>query len=817
MKDTISRRDFTKLASVAAASGVALSGCTTKKLVSPNAEEAWQPHTENWIATACLQCEGGCGVSARVVDGAVVKLEGNSLHPLNRGRLCALGQAALQEIYSLDRIKGPMRQVGGKGSNKWEKISWDEATKTIAGQLRELIERGQSHTVVVFDGYQPRLMRSLLGRFCEIYGTPNHILTGPTDGTRIANDLSQGIDDRFAYDLENTNYILSFGCGLLDGWRNGVAAARSYGFLRQERAGAKAKLVQIERRFSTTAARADEWIPINPGTEGALALAIAYVIIREGLYDNHFVDNYCFGFDDWTDALGQSHMGFKALVLKDYRPDDLAEITGVPVDVIIRLAKEFAASKPAIAIADENATQYPNGTYNALAIHALNALLGSIEVKGGVLLAEPVPLTELPAVEGEAQNQAALRMPRIDVCRSGRIFETCSVEAIPGNMLKGYPYNPNIVFFCNSNPVFTTKAQEDFREVLKKVPLVVSFSSFVDESAELADLVLPDHVMLEKWVDAPAPPLFGVPTLSIAQPAIKPLHDTMHTGDVFLKIAGSLEGYMAGAFPWKDYQELLKFAIEGLRQSERGGVLTAPSEEAYARELQERGWATGETSESEDFWQALTEKGGWSGLVRQYGRWGKAFQTPSMKFEFFSQRLREKLEQSAVTKGMSLNALLDELGFEARGDVVFLPHYEPIKSTVKENDYPFFLNPFNLAVMNAESSANLPWLQEMAGTHINVKWNSWAEINPETGSRLGIADGEEIWIESSRGKIKTEARLYPGTMPNLVNVPCGFGHSALGRWAKDIGANPNAILEIAEDGLSGLPANFSTRVKVYKA
>ena len=119
-------------------------------------------------------------------------------------------------------------------------------------------------------------------------------------------------------------------------------------------------------------------------------------------------------------------------------------------------------------------------------------------------------------------------------------------------------------------------------------------------------------------------------------------------------------------------------------------------------------------------------------------------------------------------------------------------------------------------MMNA-GSANLPAVQEVVGAHVNVQWNSWAEINPETGRRLGIADGEEIWIESSRGKIKTEARLYPGTMPNLVNVPCGFGHSALGRWAKDIGANPNEILEIAEDGLSGLPANFSTRVKIYKA
>lgn len=811
MKDTISRRDFTQLVSVAA-SAAALSGCSSNRLFGTSAaEDEWQARAEAWVATACLQCEGGCGVWARVVDGAVVKLEGNPFHPLNRGRLCALGQAALQQIYSPDRITGPMRR--DKHYNKWSHVSWDEAIGTITAELKALREQRRSYSLVVFDGYHPGLMRKLLSRFCEAYGTPNHIVTTPVDGTVVANALSQGIDDRFAYDFENTNYVLSFGCSLLDGWRNGVAAAHAYGFLRQERAGAKAKLVQIERRFSTTAARADEWLPINPGTEGALALALAYVIIREGLYDRQFVDNYTFGFDDWIDSLGQSHMGFKTLVLKDYRPDDVADLTGVPLDAIIRIAKEFASSRPAIAIADENATHYSNGTYNALAIHSLNALLGSIEVKGGVLLSEPIPFKELPAVEQDEVARDGARMPRIDLPPSARMGDACSLDAIPGNILKANPYDVGTIFFCNSNPVFSARAQKDFQRALQKVPLVVSFSSFLDESAERADLVLPDHSMLEKWIDAPAPPLFGTPTVAVAQPAIKPLYDTMHTGDCALKIANAVS---PGTFPWSDYQALLAFAAEGLHEAERGAVFSDSSEEAYTRELQERGWATKEASQSEDFWQALTEKGGWSGLVREYGRWGKAFQTQSTKFEFFSQRLRDRLETTARDKNTSLNALLEEMKVAARGDSVFLPHYEPIEATVAENDFPYLLNPFSLGTMNG-SSGNNPSVQEIAGAHMNVQWNSWAEINPGTAHSLNILDGDEVWIESSRGRIKTEARLYAGAMPNVINVPCGFGHSALGRWAKDVGANPNSILEIAEDGLSGLPATFSTRVKVYKA
>ena len=808
MKDTISRRDFTKLVSVAA-SAPALTGCATNHPLSTSvAEVEWPAHAESWVQTACLQCEGGCGISARVVDGAIVKLEGNPLHPLNHGRLCALGQASLQQLYSPDRVWGPMRR--DKHSRKLSNISWDEALTILTTELQNLRTGNQSHTVVVFDGHYPGLMRTLIGRFCDAYGTPNHIVTAPTDGTPVANGLSQGIDDRFAYDFENTNYVLSFGCGLLDGWRNRVAAPRAYGYLRQERSGAKAKFVQIERRFSTTASRADEWVPINPGTEGALALAIAYVMIREGLYDRQFVDTYTFGFEDWSDQLGQSHLGFKTLVLQQYRPDDVSDITGVPVDTIIRLAKDFGGTKPAIAIADDNATHYVNGTYNAMAIHSLNALAGSIEVKGGVLLPEPVPFKDLPPLDADEVARDGVRMPRVDLPNMARVCDACSVDAIPENILQGSPYKVNVALFCNSNPIFSAKAQDAFREALPKIPLVVSFSSFMDETAEQADLILPDHVMLEKWMDAPAPPLFGPPAVTIAQPAIKPIYNTMHTGDCLLKIASTLT---PGAFSWADYKELLAFAAEGLRESERGSVFAENSEEAYARELQERGWATNQPVETEDFWQSLTEKGGWSGLVREYGRWGKAFQTPSIKFEFFSQRLRQKLETTAQAKNLSVNALLEQMKIDARGDLVYLPHQEPITAS---SDFPYMLNVFDLAMMN-NSSANIPAVEEIAGAHVNARWNSWAEVNPDTARRLGIVDGDEVWIESSRGRIKTEARLYPGAMPNLVNVPWGFGHSASERWAKDIGANPNSILEIAEDSLSGLPANFSTHVRIYKA
>src|SRR5438128_5776622 len=128
----MNRREWLKL-TAGAASGLAIAACSSRKLTPISAtEEEWPSYTEKWIASACSQCDGGCGILARVIDGRVVKLEGNPLHPINRGRLCPLGHAALQSLYNPDRIKSPLKRVGGKGSNKWVKVSWDEAIQTVA-------------------------------------------------------------------------------------------------------------------------------------------------------------------------------------------------------------------------------------------------------------------------------------------------------------------------------------------------------------------------------------------------------------------------------------------------------------------------------------------------------------------------------------------------------------------------------------------------------------------------------------------------------------------------------------------------------------
>ena len=160
---------------------------------------------------------------------------------------------------------------------------------------------------------------------------------------------------------------------------------------------------------------------------------------------------------------------------------------------------------------------------------------------------------------------------------------------------------------------------------------------------------------------------------------------------------------------------------------------------------------------------------------------------------------------------------LDELAMTARGDEVFMPHFELARFVGDREAYPFYLNTYKLMTHAEGRGANAPWLQETLGLHIKRSWKVWVEINPESAAQLGIADDDWVWVESPLGeRIKLQAVLYPGARPDTVNVPFEQGHRAYGRWAKDRGANPNWIIADEYDRLAGTAASFATRVRVYR-
>ncbi|HEX9119264.1 MAG TPA: molybdopterin-dependent oxidoreductase, partial [Terriglobales bacterium] len=529
MSFTFDRRNFLRFAAGGAV-GVATSGVSLKGISTLNAaidsEQARVPSgPESWATGVCNMCPGGCGLRVRLIGNRAIKIQGNPLHPVNRGGLCPKGMAGLQELYHPDRLRKTLRNTGTRDIPRWKEISSDEALGLLTERMRKLRDSGEARSLVVVDRQRSGLLPRLLSRFMAAYGSPNYV-TMPTglDALQAAIYAQQGVTEQVAYDFSNSRYVLSFGVNLLEGWGAPVAMMRAFSRWRDVVSGRRAKFVQIEPRFSMTAARADEWVPIRPGTEATLALGMAYVLISEGLYDADFVREHTFGFEDWQDAEGNSHTGFKSLVKSEYRLNDAATVTGVPADTILRLAREAAQNRPVLAIGDRHNSSLPGNVYAAMAVHSLNGLLGSIDVPGGVLVQQQLP------------GQALVSNAKDPLLPSAQTHVANAGE-LPQAIVSKRPYPVQMLLLNQVNPVFALPNGAAFRSAMRDVPFIVSVSSFLDDTAVLADLVIPAPTGLESWQDGGTPPTVANAMVSIAPPAVRPRKDVRHPGDVMLKVA----------------------------------------------------------------------------------------------------------------------------------------------------------------------------------------------------------------------------------------------------------------------------------------
>lgn len=763
-------------------------------------EGEWIPYEEYWSTGVCLQCPSGCGLQIRSVNHWPVKLEGIKDYPINKGRLCPKGQSGLQVLYDPDRIRHPLKRKGKRGEGSWEKISWDEAIASVTQRLKTLREEGRPQGLMVWSGRSRGHMVELIARFLEAYGSPNQLGSRErgSEGILAGHFFTMGLREYLAIHWEEVNYIVSFGAALLDASRPSLRNLWGYGYFRRGRPGRRGKLVQVEPRFSVTASKADQWIPIRPGTDGALALGMAHWIIKENRYDYDFIQNHTFGFEDWKDPDGKTRMGFKTLVLKEYSPKQVSSLTGIPEETIVRIADQFSAFRPSIAISGRGVGMQTNGTYSQMAVDSLNALVGSLDSRGGLLLQRKPPFQKWPSVQRDSVAEKGLSQPRIDGAGS---MPFPFAQELPYTLLErlqtGAPYPVEVLLTYYTNPLFSIPEPETMRKALERIPFIVSFSPFMDETTLFSDLVLPDGTYFERWQDDNVEPGLGFPTFGLRSPVIDPpLYDVRNTGDVLIQIAKGLGGSVSRSFLWKDFQEALKDAIKGVFRSKQGSI---------------------QAKDFEEFWSALIERGGWWNPPYHFGQWRKRFGTPSGKFELFSLTMEKGLREVSRKSSKDLDRILGELKIEARGDKAFLPHFEKARSPGDEKTYPFQLINYKLMTMAEGRGANEPYLQEIIGPQLYERWDSWVEINPETAESLGIKDGDLVWVESQAGKVKTKARLFPGTQPKCIHIPYGQGHTAYGRWAKGRGVNPNELLARNYDYLGGFVSYYSTRVKVYKA
>ena len=745
------RRDFLKTGGIAGTAGLVLDGCGKPQQLIPLlvSEDRFVPGEEGWIRTLCQQCSAGCGITVRVMQGESIrtidgkqkrvkavqakKIEGNPDHPISMGGTCARGQAGVQVLYHPDRIQTALKLSGQRGSGQYQSISWNDAQQQLVTQLQQ--QQATPQAIAILTGRKQRgTMGAIVERFAAGIGTTNVVSYDPFDPAPIrkAMGLVTGTSRLPAVDFANANFLLSFNANLFETFLSPVHNIYSYGQMRQGRPGVRGKFVHAEPRLSQTAACADEWLPIKPGTEGLLALSMAHVIVNEKLYDADFVGRSTAGFAEWSAALGS------------YAPETIAAQIDVPPASIQRVAREFATRRPSVAVGDS-----PDVT-SLTAIYALNALVGAYGRAGGVLFGTDELSGPTSAPTGAAVGRpGAASQPEMDIHTLITAMRSGQIKAL---------------LILDTNPLFTLPEAEKFRSALANVPFVASFASFLDESSVMADVILPSHTTLERWVDDVPEPGVGFAMRTIGQPVVEPRWNTRDPGDVLIATAKALAGNAAAALPFENMEAAVKESFRSVH------TLAGAAAGADAGDF-------------EAFFKTATAAGGW---------WNATPSGPKA----------DGREQPTPNRRVN-----------------FVVPAQPITGRAFAGDagqMPFMLHLYPSPAFNDGRAAHLPWLQEMPDPMTTVMWGSWVEINPETAHRLEVSEGDMLSITSPQGTIELPAFVYPGLRPDVIAIPVGQGHTQFGRYAQNRGANPLRISASALDPASGAVVQNGVRVRVAK-
>ena len=569
MSNKISRRNFLKLAGVGAATTAVLTGCgPAARFVQREPYTKMPEYSYNglstYYATTCRECSAGCGLIVRTEQGRALKVEGNPNNPVNLGKTCARGQATLEGLYNPNRITGPIKHsrgqslYSGTSQNVESNMSWDDATQVVADAL----SKNQPNEIAFLMGMAPDHLFDLVTDLTRAIAAPAPVRFGALAMFEARTTLMQAANDLMGqsglpfFDIGNSDMVFSFGANFLETWLSPVAQTREYSQLRRANPLKRGYFVQFEARMSQTSAKADEWIPIVPGTEGLIALALGSLTAT---------------------ASGSSLPAAYANV----DVNSIATASGVPLDTLKRLANMFAGANHALAIPGGAALGQSNGLQTAEAVLTLNVLVNNIGKDGGVFLSPIAPLAD------QYHRPASIK-EMIDF-----------VAQLQSGTIK-------VLFVHGVNPLFELPKSLALGDALKNVPQIISFATFPDETAMQADYIFPDHHVLESWGYQKVATGAGSSTLSGAQPAVAGVYtetgnqlnlvyDARATADVLLAAAQKVGGSLASALKYKDELEYIQSQLNGLL-NKTDGYFSAADINTFTAYFQQYGgwWKTGD-------------------------------------------------------------------------------------------------------------------------------------------------------------------------------------------------------------------------------
>ncbi len=564
----LTRRQFLTLTGGSAAAAVIFQACGVPedelKVQAPiGMPEDIVTGLQNWYATTCRWCPTGEGIVVKVMEGRAKKVEGNVDHPINRGTHSARCEAGLQALYHPDRIRGPLVRSGERGSGRFEEISWTDAIGRLTLQLRRLSDSGDQSALAMVTEPLAGHTGMVAERFLARYGG-RRVSYEPLERTVLRSVVKRVFDQDVMPDLdvERAAYVLSFGADWLNTWISPVRYSRGYGEFRQGDRK-RGTFVHADSRFSMTAANADRWLHVEPGSEGVLALSIAQVIVSEGLGNSAAADELTDGGYIDLDAFAPERVASKisTAVPSDRMADDIRQV-----------ARGFAEHRPSLAFGGGSAAAHTNGLFNMAAIYSLNYLVDSVDRPGGIVFNPRPPLQDVPA----SQTTTPFSTWQSLISEMNR-------ERVKVMMVRG------------ADPFYGLPDSAGFRAASFKVPYIFSFSGTMDDTTAMSDLVLPELDPLETWdTDIPDPGP-GYQMVSFQQPVVRPFFEERGRhlgargfGDVLMTIAQDLNVDLG--LPGETFREVLQDGARRLFNLRRGSV-SAP--------------------DFRSFWNGVLQRGGW--------------------------------------------------------------------------------------------------------------------------------------------------------------------------------------------------------------
>lgn len=647
---------------------------------------------EQVIRSNCRGCHGGCGVLVHVKDGRIITLEGDPEIPSNRGTMCSKGLAYLQLVYHPDRVKYPLKRSGKKGEGKWQRISWDEALDTIVNKYKEIIPKYGPEAIVIGQG-TGRDYAETLYRFANLLGTPNVITAG-----HMCYVSRLGATLITCGALPVCDYDSHPKCVMV--WGNNVVWTHPDEYKAENLArvlAEGARLIVIDPRLTYLAGRADIWLQLRPGTDTALALGIANVIISEGLYDKEFIEKYTHGWDKFVERV------------QEYPLDKVEKITWVPAAKIKEAARLYAKTKPACIQWGVAIEQTINCTDNNRILTDLMAITGNLDAPGGNVFFTPPPVRTLSQFGMHRELSAEQREKQLggNTYKLAQRVALVTPKMVWDAILTGKPYPIKAVQLHGSNPVITRANAREVYKALKQVDFLVVSDFFLTPTAELADVVLPAATWLE----------------------------LTYLGGYFLR-----HGYL---FPRRKIVQIGECWQDQKMFNELG------------KRLGQKNWF----DKVEDAWDYILEP---TGLT-----WEKAKEMPYIRGET-EYRKYERKGFSTPTKKVELySTIFEEWGYDP------LPRYReipesPVSKPEMAKEYPYILTTgARCPVFFHSEHRMIPWLREIYPDPI-------VEIHPQTAEKHGIKEGDWVFIESPRGRIKQRAKLTTGIDPRIVAAQHGW-------------------------------------------